>query len=230
MMGLGAAGLFVAVVVGAARGTTPVAILVFGGFVGLLFAGAAWWGWHMRCRYERATWVLAHTPAVPAAARTSIAEPDYVRLTVEPDTSAIEYMVPCALPHWALSLAEGTIVKAHIDPEPGGPIVIETDSGIIWPLLTSPCTRIANHAPPRSENPFDVLAQRLDEQGFVEPASWISTVSNAAYTSSSELLGDCGLAMKRVKAACWRHMDRESRRAYAAAAKAVRVAWPLMRL
>jgi hypothetical protein len=232
LMGLAAMGLFAAVAIGAVRGSTPMPILLLGGVIGLSFAWAAWWGWGSARRYRRTTWVLEHMPPVEAIAEFLRGEPDSMRLTLEGDghPARLQWYVPCALPKWAASLGDRVKVRAHIDPLPGGPIVVETDAGIIWPLSGSPTSAVAEHGPARTGNPLHLLEQRLTEQDCARQAERLSAVSTGAYTSSSELLGDYGLAMKTVRAECWRRMDAQTREAYAAAAKAVRAAWPAMRL
>lgn len=159
-------------------------------------------------------------------------EPDSIRLSLEGEREGDPryWYVPCALPRWTRSLGDRVKVRAHIDPEPGGPIVVVTDLGIIWPLPGSPTSAAAGHLPAPDDNPLHLLEQRLAEQGFARQAQRLSAVSAATYTSSSELLGDYGLAMRAIRAECWRRIDPQTRHAYGAAARAVRVAWSKMRL
>jgi hypothetical protein len=232
VMGLVAVGVLVTAAVALLRDAMPLPIALLFVVIAMLFGWAASYSWRTVRHYRRVTWVLENVPPIDTVAAFVYAEPDSVRLSLPSSAGAAlpHWYVPCALPAWVSELGPAPLVKAHIDPQAGGPIVVVTGRGIIWPLIGSPCTMIAAHRPASSSNPFRLLEQRLAEQGFVEAARKLADISAGTYTSSSELLGDYGQAMKAVRVSCWRHMDRESRQAYAAAAKAVHKGWPSMRL
>lgn len=232
---LACATLLAATLVGAVRRAAPGPILALGVVVGGLFAWAAVWVWRGTRWYRRASWVRETVPAITARASFVRAEPDAVRLTPADSRGSesgpsVQWSMPCALPKWAAALRDGSAVQAFIDPEPGGPIVIETEAGTIWSLHHTPTTTLAAHAPAESEDPMRLLEQRLREQGLAAQADRLAAVAGTAYSSSSELLGDYGLALRQIRSACGRKMDDTTRSAYAAAARAVRAAWPRMKL
>jgi hypothetical protein len=99
------------------------------------FAWAAMYGWRSRDRSERMTWVLEELS--PQRVRLSIGLLDTgapVIQMVPVRSATVQWSMTFAPPSWNVMELDGTEVNAHIDPVPGGPIVLETPRGILWPL------------------------------------------------------------------------------------------------
>ena len=81
------------------------------------------------------------------------------------------------------------------------------------------------------QNPLTALIESLEVDGMTEEARELNVlVSEVAWTTGSEFLGELGRAMKALKAAHWTRMGAATRACFRDAAVTVRKAWPQIRL
>jgi|WetSurMetagenome_2_1015567.scaffolds.fasta_scaffold39646_5 hypothetical protein len=140
VMGLIAAGIFWSVARAAVRGDEPLLLMGLRGAIGALFLWAAVYAWRCDAWYHRASWVLNSCPGVPMEATFGTNSTGGVLATLRSPESG-EVFVTCGPPRWALDLSRPSSVLAHVDPEEGGPVIIETEEGILWPLERTPSRR-----------------------------------------------------------------------------------------
>jgi hypothetical protein len=80
-------------------------------------------------------------------------------------------------------------------------------------------------------SPFDRLTESLRAAGLGEDAGRLhSLLHETAWTSSSELLGELGLELRRIKKQHWRRLDEGARSLLQECAAAVHKGWPAMRI
>jgi hypothetical protein len=134
-----ACGIFVSVLRAGLRGDEPWLLLALRGTVGVLFVWAAWYIWNSATWYRRASWVLQHMPPVRVRVHFGSFETAPIAniLPITPGPCA-GWVVTCHAPKWNIDMLEGKELLAHVDPVPGGPLVLETTLGILWPLERTP--------------------------------------------------------------------------------------------
>jgi hypothetical protein len=77
-------------------------------------------------------------------------------------------------------------------------------------------------------DPFETLAAALRREGFPEEAEALdSLLHRTAWTTGTEMLGELGLELKRIRKARWGDIGDEARAAWKEGAARVRTAWPL---
>jgi hypothetical protein len=83
----------------------------------------------------------------------------------------------------------------------------------------------------KAASPCAALIEALKGDGLLAEAETLDTLlRHTAWTTGTEFLGEFGLAMRKVRASAGRRMSGKTRACYKEAARAVRKAWPLMRL
>jgi hypothetical protein len=76
-------------------------------------------------------------------------------------------------------------------------------------------------------DPFDDLSAELDRNGLDEASKKIRfLLHDCAWTTSSELYGELGLALRAIRQEHWCELDTEARRAFRLATAAVEAVWP----
>jgi hypothetical protein len=137
IMGLIALGIFRSVVAAAIRGDEDWLLLLLRTSIGALFAWAAAYAWTSMRWYRHVSRLVRQTDPIPVQVRFGWAEHALVA-TVTPVTAGQfkGRAVLCSPPLWKkrMDLLEGTEILGYVDPDPRGPIVLETRCGLIWPL------------------------------------------------------------------------------------------------
>ncbi|MFZ2407786.1 MAG: hypothetical protein WAW41_21865 [Methylobacter sp.] len=77
--------------------------------------------------------------------------------------------------------------------------------------------------------PFDELISRLQAYGYSADAESISSLRTSAWTSSSEMIGELGIAILEIQSHC-EPAPAELRQALARCMKEVRKVWPGIKL
>ena len=80
-------------------------------------------------------------------------------------------------------------------------------------------------AEPVSSKPFQVLAASLRESGFTAQAVQLENVLNGVWTTSTELIGELGVAVLAVRKEC-RPLNAEQKALVKQCLREVRKAWP----
>ena len=135
LMGVMAAGAMAGAVSAAVEGA-PRGLVALLGFIAVLFIWVVWMVWRSAAWYERATWVLHQTEPLPVTLSfgTNVESWPTVSLFPLDGASPGWYMLCRDSPPNQTALV-GATAQAHIDPVSGGPIVLRTEFGLIWPLL-----------------------------------------------------------------------------------------------
>lgn len=137
LLGVVAAGIFWFVGRAFVSGEVPLPLVALLVAIGLLFTWAAWYAWSSVRWYQRTTWVLRHTEPVLVRVQFGMNEAGgliALLYPVQPGHSGGWQIIMCSDAQWDHRTVEGAVVRAHIDPSPGGPVVLETERGRIWPL------------------------------------------------------------------------------------------------
>ncbi len=77
-------------------------------------------------------------------------------------------------------------------------------------------------------DPFTELMKSLRAQGLESPAREIQFLMETAWTTGTEMLGQLGLAVLRIRKKHRKHLSPESKQLLKACLKDVHRAWPLM--
>ncbi len=110
-------------------------LLLLHGPIALLFFWAGFYCRQSRWRHQRMTRVLEKIPGIPVKALVRKLRTGALSIRMRPlENEGPEWEMLFAPPAWDSSGMEGTVLKAHFDPEPNGIIVLETPNGILWPL------------------------------------------------------------------------------------------------
>jgi hypothetical protein len=134
-MGLIAAGIFRSVIAATIRGDEDWRLVALRASIGALFAWATVYAWTSAAWYHRLSRLIRDTDAIPVQVRFGWAECALVATITPMTTGQFKgRVILCDPPNWKIEALESTEILGHIDPEPTGPIVLKTKSGIIWPL------------------------------------------------------------------------------------------------
>jgi hypothetical protein len=111
------------------------------GFIGALFVWAAWYIWSSGKWYGRVSWVFYHGDRATMQAEYGFNSRGalIVDLTAEGQNRLV---LLSGRPQWQVNVESPETVIAHIDPVEGGPVIVETSHGIIWPLERVPTRHI----------------------------------------------------------------------------------------
>lgn len=135
LMALIAAGIFRSVVAAAIRGDEDWPLLLLRAGIGLIFVWAAAHAWTSGRWYRRVSRLVQQSEAVPVNVEFGWLEHALVA-TVRPKVPGQfpGRSVVCGPPDWKVDLVKGTEILGYVDPDPRGPVVLETACGLIWPL------------------------------------------------------------------------------------------------
>jgi hypothetical protein len=195
-MGLIAAGIFRSVIAAGLRGDEDWALMLLRTSIGIGFVWAASHMWKSAARHRRMTWVLERTAVLRV--KVSVGKLSSGAITVvmcreDADERSGWSMLYCP-PSWdALSL-DGAVLDAHIDPRPGGPIVIRTPKGILWPLegstsnRTTPATLKAGGRPPHGDSTGQTPQGHPEPLGSVQDELWRRAAPPPAGSSLAALV------------------------------------------
>jgi hypothetical protein len=127
--------IFRSVIAAALRGDEPWPLLLLRSAIALPFVWAAWYMWSSAKWYRRLTYLMRYVDRVPVSVEFGITTESALLATLTPTEPSpwSRVSVICEEPKWDVKRFHGTIVQAHIDPQPKGPVVIVTPQGIIWP-------------------------------------------------------------------------------------------------
>ena len=136
VMALISAGIFISMFVADMGGKEPFAMLFVRSIIGVVFLWAAWYLWMSGERNRRVTWVLKHVRAIKVHISASALKSGVlsIRLWQEGSDGRNGWLMLFTPPQWDWRLVNETIADAHIDPHPGGPIILETVNGMLLPL------------------------------------------------------------------------------------------------
>jgi hypothetical protein len=146
LMAVIAAVILWSVVYSALKGAEPFAALSLRGIIGALFLWAAAYIWSSGTWYKRASWVLDQGDRVTMKADYAFNSRGGLIVTLSAE-GRDGLLILCDPPKWEVNTAEPENVIAHIDPKEGGPVILETPRGIIWPLLRCPARKILTSQP-----------------------------------------------------------------------------------
>jgi hypothetical protein len=111
-----------------------VAFVSIGGWILLL---SAWVLVRVALWYRRCSGVYYRRSATPMRVRAIRNDRGglYLELHSLADVERrdVELRIQAQLPAWDLSDLDGQVVKVRLDPDPKGPVVVETARGILWP-------------------------------------------------------------------------------------------------
>jgi hypothetical protein len=120
------------------RGETAAGVLLLNSVIGMLLVWVAWYLWQSRAWHAHVTWLLESTVHTPMRVSFSRNERGALvaRLHNVADAGLKEPRIElvCAQPAFDPAPMQGQVVKAHVDPDPDGPVVLHTPLGIVWPL------------------------------------------------------------------------------------------------
>jgi len=97
-------------------------------------------------------------------------------------------------------------------------------------LLQRLLDRVRGARPPQAPgDPFETLIVRLRGDGLTAEAAQIHTLRNEmAWTTGSELLGELGLALKRIRKTVRAKASPATKEAFRQGARAVHKTWPFL--
>jgi hypothetical protein len=120
------------------RGDIAPGLLAVHSAIAALLLWAAWYLWRSRGWYAHVTWLLERTVHAPMRVSFSMNERGALLARLHPvaDDRLKEPRIEqlCVHPAWDPSRIQGQVVKAHVDRDPNGPVVLATPLGIVWPL------------------------------------------------------------------------------------------------
>jgi hypothetical protein len=134
--------VFLSVLYSYSRGA-EIILLSLQGFIGVLFVWAACYIWSSGTWYQRVSWVFYNGDRATMQAEYGFNSRGalIVDLTAEGRNRLVFLS---SRPQWHVNIESPETVIAHIDPVEGGPVIVETPRGIIWPLERVP----TRHVPP----------------------------------------------------------------------------------
>jgi hypothetical protein len=160
--------------------------------IGFIVLSTARLAWKRRQWYERLS-ALLERPAVEMRVRFTSGPGRTVIANLDPvDGRSDATAVLMHRPRFDITALDGTVIRAHRDRGSGGPVVLSTPLGPLWPL---------DQPPQRRKSPPDLsrAVELLRSAGWNAEADELESVITAAYTTSSELIGEIAAVVERLQ-------------------------------